>query len=46
MFGFDADAYCAVNMADPYMATAGTLRAFTSSPVIALVFVPFGVLPF
>jgi hypothetical protein len=45
-FGFDAFAYWSVNLADPYARTAGTLGAFTYSPVIARLFAPFGVLPF
>jgi len=45
-FGFDAYAYWAVHPADPYAATAGTLGAFTYSPVIAVLFAPFGLLPY
>jgi hypothetical protein len=45
-FGFDAYAYWAVDPGDPYRATAGALGAFTYSPVIALAFAPFGLLPF
>jgi hypothetical protein len=45
-FGFDAYAYWAVDPADPYRSTAGALGAFTYSPVIALAFAPFGLLPF
>ncbi len=45
-FGFDAYAYWAVNPADPYTAPAGALGAFTYSPVIAVAFAPFGLLPF
>jgi hypothetical protein len=45
-FGFDAYAYWAVDPANPYAATAGALGAFTYSPVLALAFSPFGILPF
>jgi hypothetical protein len=45
-FGFDAYAYWAVDPADPYAATAGALGAFTYSPVIAVLFAPFGLLPY
>jgi hypothetical protein len=45
-FGFDAYAYWAVQLADPYHLTAGALGAFTYSPVVARVFSGAGVLPF
>ncbi|HYN48454.1 MAG TPA: glycosyltransferase family 87 protein [Candidatus Nanopelagicales bacterium] len=45
-FGFDAYAYWSVDPRDPYAATAGALGAFTYSPVIALAFAPFAILPF
>jgi hypothetical protein len=44
-FGFDAYAYWAIQLADPYAVPAGTFGAFTYSPVIARLFVPFGLLP-
>ena len=45
-FGFDAFAYWALNLADPYARSAGALGAFTYSPVIARLFAPFGMLAF
>jgi hypothetical protein len=44
-FGFDAFAYWALDPADPYTVTAGTFGAFTYTPVIAILFAPFGQLP-
>ena len=44
-FGFDADAYWALDLAHPYARTAGALGAFTYSPVIARLFSPFSALP-
>jgi hypothetical protein len=45
-FGFDAFAYWALRLSDPYARTAGALGAFTYSPVIARLFAPFGMLAF
>jgi hypothetical protein len=45
-FGFDAFAYWSLDIANPYARTAGALGAFTYSPVIARLFVPFGMLAF
>ena len=45
-FGFDAFAYWSLNLAEPYVRTAGALGAFTYSPVIARLFAPFGALAF
>lgn len=44
-FGFDAFAYWALDPADPYTVPAGTFGAFTYTPVIAILFAPFGQLP-
>ena len=41
-FGFDAFAYWALDSADPYTVPAGTFGAFTYTPVIAILFAPFG----
>ncbi len=41
-FGFDAYAYWAVNMSDPYAVPVGGLGAFTYTPVAARLFSPFG----
>jgi Glycosyltransferase family 87 len=43
-FGFDAFAYWAVDIADPYQAGVGGLGAFNYSPPIARLFDPFGAL--
>ena len=45
-FGFDAYAYWSLDIANPYARTAGALGAFTYSPVVARLFVPFGTLAF
>jgi hypothetical protein len=44
--GFDAYAYWAVDLADPYRRTAGALAAFTYSPVVARLFALAGGLSF
>ncbi len=43
-FGFDAFAYWAVDIAEPYKAGVGGLGAFNYSPPIARLFDPFGAL--
>ena len=43
--GFDAFAYWAVDIADPYQAGVGGLGAFNYTPPIARLFDPVGVLP-
>lgn len=43
-FGFDAYAYWAVDISNPYQSTAGALGAFPYSPVIARAFSVFGLL--
>jgi hypothetical protein len=43
-FGFDAYAYWALDLADPYAVPAGTFGAFTYTPVIARLIAPFGLL--
>jgi hypothetical protein len=43
-FGFDAFAYWAVDIADPYRVPVGGLGAFTYTPVAARLFDPVGVL--
>jgi hypothetical protein len=43
-FGFDAFAYWAVDIADPYRVPVGGLGAFTYTPVAARLFDPAGVL--
>src|SRR5574337_945888 len=45
-FGFDAFAYWAVDLADPYRVLAGGLGAFTYTPVAARAAAPFSLLPF
>jgi hypothetical protein len=45
-FGFDAFAYWSLDPAHPYTHTAGSLGAFTYSPVIVRLFAPFSLLPF
>ena len=44
-FGFDAFAYWAVDIADPYRVPVGGLGAFTYTPVAARAFDPAGLLP-
>jgi len=43
-FGFDAYAYWALDLDDPYALTAGGLGAFTYTPVMARLFAPFSIL--
>ncbi len=43
-FGFDAFAYWAVDIADPYRVAVGGLGAFTYTPVAARLFAPAGLL--
>ncbi|TAM57763.1 MAG: DUF2029 domain-containing protein [Chloroflexota bacterium] len=45
-FGFDAFAYWAVDLTDPYRVLAGGLGAFTYTPVAARAAAPFSLLPF
>src|SRR5574340_902347 len=45
-FGFDAFAYWAVDLADPYRILAGGLGAFTYTPVAARAAAPFSLLSF
>lgn len=44
--GFDAYAYWAVDLEDPYRQTAGALGAFTYSPLVARLFAPAQILDF
>jgi Glycosyltransferase family 87 len=44
-FGFDAFAYWAVDIANPYVVPVGGLGAFTYTPVAARLFDPVGALP-
>lgn len=44
--GFDARAYWAVDMDDPYRRAAGALGAFTCSPLVARLFAPAQILDF
>lgn len=44
-FGFDAAAYWAVDLADPYERLAGRFGAFPYTPVAAIAFEPVGIVP-